>query len=280
MSTRLSSLKSIGLLFLYLILGLLCIILAMSLVFQLNPFKFFTEIRNNLSINITYIALLYIMIFVTVQYRAKKEGFEGINSFGLSRRCLDKATLIKIGSVTAIFMLGYFCLFVLSGTAHFKPLSIETLSLGLQGIVFGFLYALVEEVFFRGIVLQLLLRGFSVPGSFIIAGSFFASLHLFRQGDALFKGMFFIGLFMLAILLSWTWYRTRSLWTPIVIHMVLITGMYLKNSILSVNEQIYSNQTIIWGAGSTPLAGLAGMLMLILLTGIIKYILPDTNEGK
>ncbi len=69
-----------------------------------------------------------------------------------------------------------------------------------------------EEILFRGIVQTELLRGFPVPMAIFVGALFFSAAH-----GMLYQSLF---TFFVGLLLGWSYYVTRNLFTSILIHMV------------------------------------------------------------
>ena len=82
--------------------------------------------------------------------------------------------------------------------------------LGLLGLVI--LGPVMEEVFYRGIVTRLLLRRYRPWAAIAMSGLIFAIIHL---NPAQFIPAFTSGMFY-----AWLYYRTRSLWPGIILHVL------------------------------------------------------------
>ncbi len=79
-----------------------------------------------------------------------------------------------------------------------------------------------EEILFRGIVQTELLRGFPVPMAIFVGALFFSAAH-----GMLYQAMF---TFFVGLVLGWSYYITRNLFTSIIIHMIfngtaIVTGV-------------------------------------------------------
>jgi membrane protease YdiL (CAAX protease family) len=81
-------------------------------------------------------------------------------------------------------------------------------------IIMGFLIPVTEELFFRGIVLKQFLKNYSVRKSLIWSGIIFAVWHILVNPFALFS-LFFMGL-----LLGYSFYKTRSILLPAILHVI------------------------------------------------------------
>lgn len=71
---------------------------------------------------------------------------------------------------------------------------------------------LVEELFFRGYVYPIFKKHFTIPVASVFSALLFGFFHLEFQ--------VLIPLFLLGLILNWLFEKTRSLWTPIVFHMI------------------------------------------------------------
>ena len=82
--------------------------------------------------------------------------------------------------------------------------------LGLLSIVI--LGPVLEEVFYRGIVTRLLLRRYRPWAAILVSGLIFAIIHL--------NPAQFIPAFTSGIFYAWLYYRMRSLWPGILLHVL------------------------------------------------------------
>ncbi len=267
--------KKVGILFLYLLLGLVVIIIGVSVAFSLNPLEFFNEIKASRTISITYIVLLYCMVFFVLHKLVKKDDPRGLKSLGLA---VKEANFKKI-LIIAIFSFGFFGFYIItliaSGGAILSSSIATLVMVFLEGLFFGFLFALVEEVMFRGYILQSLLKEYSKPAAFIFANSIFAILHIFRPGDISFKIIYFTGIFLLGILLSFAYYKTKNLWLPVIIHSVLIGFTYIYSHVLKIIDLYYKPYNYLWGIQNSPVAGLMALFYFICIFLVIRRIFKN-----
>lgn len=117
-------------------------------------------------------------------------------------------------------------------------------------LVVGIVVPFVEELLFRGLILNTLSKGFGVVTAIILQGVVFGIYH-----GNLIQGIYasFLG-----ILYGYVVYKTRSLWTGIIMHMV--------NNILAVVLPILFGESIATiGLIVLSVVGLVGVVSSILL---------------
>lgn len=245
------------------------IILLLSAVFAVNPVEFFTAARNNIVINVAWLFLLYGLILSTIHFSIVREGGTGIKDLGLS---LDKKVIFKTlrNLLIVFFLFGcYLFLLLKSGHTVFKSADLYyVLTEVLKAVLFGLLFAFVEEIFFRGYVYTRLLDDIPSPLAIIVVNLLFACLHLFRPGNPPFKVMYFIGLFLVGTILSIIYIKTRSLWMPVSVHMGWVACMYLLASPLFDFNRRICGYSVLFGLENCPVAGIAGYTV-VLLTGFM-----------
>ena len=88
----------------------------------------------------------------------------------------------------------------------------STLALGLAGVLMIIVAPLTEELFFRGFVLQGLVKDLGAPIAAIATALVFATFHL-QFGS-------FIPIFILGLILSILFLQTRSIWACIWFHVI------------------------------------------------------------
>lgn len=87
----------------------------------------------------------------------------------------------------------------------------------------------VEEIIYRGIIFNQLLKRYSVGISIFVSSLLFALMHLRFAGIAY--------LFLYGLLLSFAYYRTKSILTPIVLHIFINLMAHLtKNQFIQLNS--------------------------------------------
>ena len=140
-------------------------------------------------------------------------------------------------------------LFVVAGGAFFAPEEKWSYCFKLvwQGFFSGIAVALIEEVFFRGIVFQTCVKSMPVVLAYVCANSFYALLHFFKlpagvdvqphmlSGFSLLplliqnalhcSVMHFIGLFIVGCILCYAFSRTHSLYLSMGLHGMWVFGL-------------------------------------------------------
>lgn len=158
-------------------------------------------------------------------------------------------------------------------------------------ILTGFTAALIEETFFRGFILQSLLKDTSITVSVVITNIFYSAVHFLKpqvlpQEEVLtlasslkslplfFKPLFtdwiqiwpsLLGLFLVGIVLSAAYLRTRSLALSIGLH----AGWILSIKALSLGTDVSSSGSI-WVSGKIPEHPLSWIVMLVFLIILIR----------
>lgn len=109
-----------------------------------------------------------------------------------------------------------------------------------------------EEFLFRGIIQNTLTKGFSIKSSIIIQASVFGIFH----GNVI-QGVYTV---LLGLLLGYVAYKTRSIWSSVIIHIMNnLVSLYLSNI---VYEGYKSMEIYI------PITGiLAGIISLLIIKG-------------
>ena len=92
----------------------------------------------------------------------------------------------------------------------------------------------MEELIFRGIILDGLLRRYSPMKSIIISSVLFGIVHL--------NPWQFISAFIIGLFSGWVYYRTRKLTLSIIIHfinnLIAFAGMYFVDAETMMNESL------------------------------------------
>jgi len=100
------------------------------------------------------------------------------------------------------------------------PIFGETLEgMIIGGIIIIGIAPIIEELFFRGYIYQVIKKYTSTRWASVIGATIFALFHLEFQ--------VFIPIFILGLVLNWIFEKSGSLWTPIAFHMINNTFAYL-----------------------------------------------------
>ena len=271
--------KKIGILLLFLLAGWVIIILALSLILHINPGSFFQEARDSLALNIIYLVLLYGLILMITNFKQKQDGKAGLIDLGLQ---LDKdkvnRTIKSVFCAGGIFLI-YILILVFMGVYSLKPIPPSLLFIEIfKAILLGFLFAFVEEIFFRGYIFQTLLEEKSAVFSIVSTNLFFAVLHIFRPGSLTFKLIYFIGIFTVGAALSYLFIVSKNLWVSIGVHGTWVAFMYVIPNLLVVQRDLYMKSELLLGYEETPIAGIIGILLIFITVIFIKKIVFCNKE--
>lgn len=98
--------------------------------------------------------------------------------------------------------------------------------------------AIIEELIFRGIIFQALVERFGMITISFIFALLFSMAHLANPN---FEPIAMLNTFLVSLVFSYSWYHTRGLWLPILLHIswnlmvylmgMTLSGMVLKNSL-------------------------------------------------
>lgn len=271
-------LKKIGTLLAFLLLGWAGIITILSLILGISPAEFFVKARESLILNIIYLVALYGLILVSTHLKLKQDGKQGLIALGFN---ISKEEIQKI--LPAVFFTGivfffYLVLLNVFNIYSFKPISPEILILEIiRALFLGFLFALVEEIFFRGYIFQTLLEQYPLLLSIVSTNAFFAILHIFRPGSLLFKSIYFIGIFTVGAALSYLFYLSGNLLLPIGVHSIWVAMMYLIPVLTMPDNGNSTKNAIFWGLDKTPVAGIMGVILIAVTVLIIRKLYTGLN---
>ena len=129
---------------------------------------------------------------------------------------------------------------------------------------------LLEEIFFRGIILEGFLKNYSPKRAILLSAAIFGAIHLNPWQAS--------GAFLIGLLIGWLYWKTRSLIPGIIIH--FINNAIAFFVILNFSGEI---QTIRgWVGNSTTYWVIMGLSALLLVAGIyfLNGKLDTTSEMK
>lgn len=130
--------------------------------------------------------------------------------------------------------------------------------LEILGILVGCVaVAVVEEAVFRGFILGHLVSKFGWNKGAMLTSGLFAVVHLFRPGDARFKLMYFLGLFLLGYLLAAIAWHHNSVLASAGFH----GGAILLNLWLRLDA---FQSSVLAGWNSEPLSGVVSIALTAL----------------
>ena len=135
--------------------------------------------------------------------------------------------------------------------AHIDPLGLFTAA------IVGMLFAVSEEVLFRGFVLGLLRRDLAPFGALAASATIFALAHYLHPFDWRTVLLPLAGLWSAGALLASCRLRTGSLWLGIGLH-----ASWVWYITASGQQRWWSIHDSLWTGGGSPAAGLLGPLLL------------------
>ncbi len=165
------------------------------------------------------------------------------------------------------------------------------------------LIGVMEEIFFRGFLLQSFMENMSVPMAVFVCSLIYSVLHFFRADvfvstgfqpfvgfvtmAQFFKPLFFdlakhlpeiIGLFLVGVVLSYAFIKTKSLYLSIGLH----TGMvFMVKADTMFISRMRKEQVLLFGGDSKLITGIITWFFLICILMVIKRIYSDSyNYGK
>ncbi len=165
------------------------------------------------------------------------------------------------------------------------------------------LIGVMEEIFFRGFLLQSFMENMSVPMAVFVCSLIYSVLHFFRADvfvstgfqpfvgfvtmAQFFKPIFFeffkhlpaiIGLFLVGVVLSYAFIRTKSLYLSIGLHSGMVFMVKADTMFLS---RIREKLGWLFGGDSKLITGIIIWFFLICILIVIKRIYSDShNYGK
>ncbi len=212
---------------------------------------------------------------------------------------LLRGFLLALGSVVVLGL-------VMSLSDVFTPYFRLSLSVTLERSVKALLTAvtvgLLEEIFFRGMILKGLLEEWRVTASFVAASLFYSAIHFVKPAEklffsgfdpwagvrhliysfhafldpiALFPGLF--GLFLLGIVLGYAFLRTGSLYLSMGLHAGWIFGLKTIRVYGS-----YRREDLGWLFGSSNPKFVSGVAtwICILAVGVIVHWMTRRRQGS
>ena len=160
------------------------------------------------------------------------------------------------------------------------------------------LIGIIEEIFFRGYLLQSFQENMSLPKAVCVCSLIYSILHFFKA-DVLvstgfqpfvgfttmaqfFKPIFFeflknlpaiIGLFLVGVVLSYAFIKTKSLYLSIGLHAGMVFMVKADTMFIS---RMREEQVLLFGGGSKLITGVLVWFLLIFILFVIKRIYSRT----
>ena len=181
-------------------------------------------------------------------------------SFPLGPISLRLAGALFLISAAAAVIVTLITLQNLTGEGMAKLKNLQTMLFTVKGLVFRPLYWIAEEIIFRGFLLQVLRRKFSLSFAMFVSGFLFAATHF---GKGLPDTMLAFGF---SYYFAWLMVRTNSLYAPIVAHGSFdVVAFYGVTPIVVACGQLVDGRYSfpLWGYGVAPLLLVLGVLTLL-----------------
>ena len=191
---------------------------------------------------------------------------QAFRHYGLEFSRKNGVELLRGVAIGLISILTLFGLQGILGWLVWQQPTFSMLQLVLEGLICGLGVAIAEELFFRGFIYDELQRDYNSKVVVWAVAIIFAVLHFIKPLPEIIRtSPQFLGLVLLGLTCVWAKRSCRGrLGLPIGIHGGLVWGNY----ILEVGKLIkYSGTVPQWvtGVNNNPLAGVMGLLSLILL---------------
>lgn len=223
------------------------------------------QVKDTYSIGL-YLALLVLTACFWLVWEGRLPLDLGLR---FSRRAFLEGLLLGGGGIAAVYALG-----LVLGWTHYRPPAQWPPSIIASALIAGAGFAVVEEIVFRGVLLQTLLRDRRPATALALSAAVFASVHFIRPGlrpvDSIVP---FFGLFMTGLILAYTAYRRRTLVTGIVMHGLWVCFITLSSRL---NLWDYAANRLVWTGYGHPISGL--LMSLVLLSFLAAMIYMDRRQ--
>jgi membrane protease YdiL (CAAX protease family) len=211
------------------LIGLFFILFLFSLVgiIGLTPYFFFKNAHTSaIGTTIIYVVGIGLTIRYAINKIHQSEPSFSVNHFFDFKLNSKMVFLILIATISFIFWTNY-----VINLFHFKDYGEEEMNQLIKSPFISFFGLslfppILEEIFFRGIILQQLFKKYSVTKAIIISGFYFGLFHL---NPPQILSAFLGGCFM-----GWILYKTQNLFYTIIIHFInnllAFVELYLINN--------------------------------------------------
>ena len=226
------------------------------------------------SLSVVPLILLYLMFVLWLRLWGKRVHNQShpLQTYGLVRSARNRRELlfgitVGFGSVGALFwvedQLGWLA---------WQPLPIGFWRILLEGLLVGLGIGLAEELLFRGWLLDELRLDWGFPRGLWVSSLIYAALHFIKPWQAIVRELpGFPGLLLLGLMLGGARRSTQGrLGLSIGLHGGLVWGYYL----VDVGDWVSYTQVVpdwVTGINQNPLAGVAGMVFLLLMATGVRY---------
>ncbi|GAB1540072.1 type II CAAX endopeptidase family protein [Scytonema sp. NUACC21] len=234
---------------------------------------FYLLVSDTNLVSIVTMVLLYVEFLILIGLWGKHIYGQPqiLQHYGLEFTRHNGVDLLRGLAIGVISVLILFGIEGVLGWLVWQQPNIFLLKIVLEGFIIGLGIGFAEELFFRGWLLDELQRDYSPSLSLWINGVVFAVLHFIKPIEAIIHTLpQFPALVLLGLTQVWSkrWRRGR-LGLAMGLHGGLAWGYYIINV---GNLITYSGQVPDWvtGVNKNPLAGLMGLLLLVVLAFWIR----------
>jgi hypothetical protein len=231
------------------------------------PIYLFLASDPNL-VTILTMGFLFVEFLFLIEFWGKKVHREAriLSRYGLVRTRRNGIDLLNGLSVGLVLVLSLFILLQILGWSEWQKPSEALFSIVFQGLLSALGVGFAEELVFRGWLLDELERDYNLKVSIWADALIFALLHFLKPlGEVIRTFPQFPGLVLLGLNLVWAKRASQNrLGLSIGLHAGLVWGYYIVRVGGLVED---GNKVSPWitGVDGNPLAGLIGLLFLLLL---------------
>ena len=226
-------------------------------------------VEKEASMLIYYLLSIGIPFWIVYLIRKKKTGVDSFNMTIENNRIIP---FVIVGTIALLFGIITPIGDLIPITESFKKILMDS---GSQtGIIVFFLMVIaapiLEELIFRGVILDGLLNKYSPTKSILISSLLFGLVHL--------NPWQFVTGFIIGIFSGWVYYRTRRLSFSIIIHATANLSGFLMRYLIDVDS--YMNYTLLQKYGGWTNLLLAILASVLIVVVCIYYLRKEFERGK
>ena len=228
------------------------------------PIFIFLRHNNNLASIVNYVVLFFELIFLWRFWGQAVYGETEIFArYGLVRSRINAIEFVRGLAIGCCFCWSLFISEAIFGWIEIIPPSVSLIRIVIEGFLSAIALSLVEELIFRGWLIDELKRDYSQGKVIGVGATIFALLHFLKPVSEIIRtAVTFPALVLLGIILIVAKYNHGDrLGNSIGIHGGLVWAYYIVN----VGSLIrYTNQVPVWitGIDGNPIAGVMGIIFL------------------
>jgi membrane protease YdiL (CAAX protease family) len=159
-----------------------------------------------------------------------------------------------------------------SGLARWRSPGVDLASCSVLGdaLAAAWLFAVSEELVFRGFVLRTLADTGRWPRAACLSAGGYATAHFLRAHlDLEAVALPWLGLFLAGCLFAWLVQRTGALWAAVGLHAGWVS-LFLLSDRLRLLDPVPAGR--LWSGGGYPLGGLLGIGAVLILWGVTAWV--------